>query len=269
MAEQQDMFENPISRARDLKARRRFGDAMEILKKELERHPDNLKVKASLADLYYRTERYKEASTLAGEILRDDPDDPRALVVMGNVLQARKKSAEALEYFNLALKVAETDYLWARVARCRLDSRDPAGALEAISRGQGLNPEGRELLRLKAEAARAGKDPATERDALQRVARLAPGDAEGFAHFVMPLLHDLPGRRAAQASERMRETPGQELNPHLLLFESLVHLKGGDPAKALARLESMMKQELPQELLEEAHQLKQRAEAASPKQTGG
>ena len=106
MAGQQDMFENPVNRARELKAERRYDEAKNLLQQELTRNPNNLRAKASLADLFYRTRRHKEALTLAGEILRDDPDDPRALLVMGNVLLARKKPREAREYFKLALDAA-------------------------------------------------------------------------------------------------------------------------------------------------------------------
>jgi tetratricopeptide (TPR) repeat protein len=105
------MFENPVARARELKARRRYDEAQKVLQAALARNPGDARAKASLADLYFRTRRYRQAMTLAGAILAQDPDEPRALVVMGNVLLQRKKPKEALEYFRLALSVAETDYL--------------------------------------------------------------------------------------------------------------------------------------------------------------
>jgi len=111
MTSQQDMFENPLHRARKLKTQRRYDEAQKILEQELIRQPTNLRAKASLADLFYRTDRHKDALTLAGEILRDDPDDPRALLVMGNVLLARKKPTEALDYFKLALENAGSESL--------------------------------------------------------------------------------------------------------------------------------------------------------------
>jgi len=115
MTDQQDMFDNPVARARDLKAKRRYDEARQILERELEKNPADLRAKASLADLHYRTGRHKEALTLAGEILRDDPDDPRALLVTGHVLLARKKRSEARENFKLALEAADSDYLKERI----------------------------------------------------------------------------------------------------------------------------------------------------------
>lgn len=238
--EQQDIFDNVVVRARELKARRRYREALALLKKAIAESPSNLKLKASLADLYYRTERFREALALAGEMLRDDPNDPRALVVVGNVLLERKKPREALEYFRLSLKVAETDYLWQRIARGHLDNKEPQAALAALVRAEALAPDSRDLLRLLAEDARMLDDPATEREVLRRASKVAPKDPEDYAGFLLYLLQDLPSRRAALASERARETPGQEMNPHLLLFESECLIKARDFAAARTRLATLL-----------------------------
>jgi tetratricopeptide (TPR) repeat protein len=244
---------------------------MNVLQQVLAENPSDRRAKASLADLYYRTgklaansmtrnERFREAMTLAGQILREDPDDPRALVVMGNVLLDRKKPREAMEYFRLALGVAVSDYLWARVARCHLDMREPLKALEVITQGETSYPSSYELLRLRTESVRALKDASAEREAFRKAARLAPAEAKGFASFVMPLLAGLAPRRAALISESLRETPGQELNPHLLLFEAQSYLNSRDPGMALSRLDSLLQQAAPVPLCEEATQLKELAE---------
>jgi tetratricopeptide (TPR) repeat protein len=259
--EQPGLFDNPLQRARELKAKREYKGAMEILQAELKRHPDNLKAKASLADLYYRTERHREALRLAGEILRDDPDDPRALVVTGNVLLARRKPAEALEQFRLALKIAETDYLWMRCARCHLDMKQHQDALEAVRQADRLNPDDTEVLRLWLETARQARDRPEEREVLRRAARSAPDDPEQFAAFVLPLLADLPHPEALRASEELRETRGQEINPSLLAFEIEAALEAGEVERAASRLKPLLSQELGTKLDEQAGLLAQRIES--------
>jgi tetratricopeptide (TPR) repeat protein len=257
---QQDMFENPVARARELKARRRYDEAQKVLEAALSRNPEDLRAKASLADLYYRTRRYREAMALAGQILSKDPDEPRALVVMGNVLLSRKKPKEALEYFRLALSVAETDYLWIRVARCHLDLKKPEQAKEALERAESFHAQGRELYRLQARVAQALSDHDAENAAFRRVTQAAPSDEEEFSNFVMPMLSDLPPRKAIDRSEKMRQTSGQELNPYLLLFESKSLLKNRDFKGARKRLRLLLDQDPPKPVRKEARALKAKAE---------
>ena len=257
---QQDMFENPVARARELKARRRYDEAQKVLQAALDRNPGDARAKVSLADLYYRTQRYRQAMTLAGAILAKDPDEPRALVVMGNVLLRRKKPKEALEYFRLALAVAETDYLWIRLARCHLELKEPERAKEALGSAESFNAEGRELFRLQARVAQALKDPEAATAAFRRAARAAPDDPEGFWAYLMPMLTDLPPRTAFHTSEKLRETKGQELNPHLLLFEAKSLLKKRDYPGALKHLLLLLDTDPPDPVLKEARALKSRAE---------
>jgi tetratricopeptide (TPR) repeat protein len=246
--QQQNMFDTVLSQARELKAKRLYAQAMELLRRALEQSPSNLKLKASLADLFYRTDRHREALALAGEILREDPNEPRALAVMGNVLQEKKKPREGLEYFRLALKAGETDYLWQRCARCHLDLKEPQAALAALVRAEALSPDTRELLRLLAEASRQLNDAATEREVLRRAFRVAPSDSEGYSAFVLHLLQDLPPRRASLSSERAREIPGQEMNPTLLLFECESLYKVRDFQASFLRLTTLLDNDPPERI---------------------
>ena len=253
------MFQNPVARARELKARRRYDEAQKVLQAALARNPGDTRAQASLADLYYRTQRYRQAMTLAGSILSKDPDEPRALVVMGNVLLRRKKPGEALEYFRLALSVAETDYLWLRVARCHLESKETDQAAEALRRAESFG-EGRELFRLQVKLAAAQNDTEAESRALRRAAKAAPEDPEGFWAYLLPMLAGLPPRKAFHQSEKLRETKGQELNPWLLLFEAKSLIKKRDYPGALKRLLLLLDQDPPDPVLKEARALKSKAE---------
>ena len=257
---QQDMFENPVARARELKARRRYEEAQKVLQAALARDPGDMRAQASLADLYYRTRRYRQAMTLAGAILSRDPDEPRALVVMGNVLLQRKKPKEALEYFRLALSVAETDYLWLRAARCHLELKQPEEAREALAKAESFDAGGRELFRLQAKAASALDDPEAESRAFRHAARAAPGDPEGFSAWLLPMLSDLPPRKAIHQSQKLREVKGQELNPYLLLFEAKSFLQKRDHPGALKLLLLLLDSDPPAEILKEAQALKTKAE---------
>jgi len=253
--EQKDMFKNPLTRARELKAKRRFDEARVLLESLIGEDPGDLKAKASLADLYYRLGDYRKALGLAGAIMKDYPDDPRALVVMGNVLRKRKKPREALEYFRLALNVAPTDYLWLRAAACHLDLKEPNEALQALDAADAIAAGNREGLRLRARVARMLNYSRAEKEIFKMAAQAAPGDEEGFAAFVAPLLADLPPRKAVLVSEEMRQQPGQEINPHLLLLEARFLHAGRDPAGAKKKLDGLLEREIPDSVREEAGQL--------------
>lgn len=232
---QQEMFDDVLGQARELVRAARTTEARELMERALRKTPENRRLLAALADLHYREQRFREAAALAGTILRRDPNDPRALVLMGNVLCERRKPREALSYFELALKVAETDYLWLRLARCHLDLREPAQALAALGRAETLSGPSRDILRLRAEAARQSGDSALEQDTFRRAAELAPPDERGFAEFWLPLLQDLPPRRALIQSERLRERPAQETNPELIRLEVRLLRRLREPLAAAAR----------------------------------
>ncbi len=232
---QQEMFDDVLSKARELVRAERSAEARRLMEQALRKTPENRRLMAALADLHYREQRFREAAALAGAILRRDPNDPRALVLMGNVLCERRKPREALSYFELALKVAETDYLWLRLARCHLDLREPAQALAALGRAETLGGASRDSLRLQAEAARQSNDSALEQDTFRRALELAPSDPRDFAEFWLPLLQDLPPRRALILSERLRERPGQETNPELIRLEARLLRRLRDHQAAAAR----------------------------------
>jgi tetratricopeptide (TPR) repeat protein len=254
---QEDLFANPLERARELKARHRYDEALRVLLQARAGAPADLRLKASLADLHYRTGNFRQALTLAGEILEADPNDPRALVVMGNVLLVRKKPADALGYFRLALEVAETEYLWSRIARCQLALRTPREALAAVERAEALG-RGRETLRLKLLVAHALRDPALEARAIAQLLEAAPPDPEGFAELLLPALHDLPARKAVALAERLRGAPGQAQNPDLLLFEVRGLLRARDPEAAARRLPTLLSASPPDRLARQIRALEAR-----------
>ena len=167
---QQNMFNTPVARAREFIAAGRYADALQLLKCALEEFPANVSIKAALADAYCRLTRFREALALAGEILRDDPNNPQALTTIGDVLLVRKKPRDALAQFTLALAANENDYLWARCARCHLDLKDLPAALAAIRRGQARAPDNSELLRLQIEVANKLNDPELAQAAEARLA---------------------------------------------------------------------------------------------------
>ncbi len=105
-------------RALALKKRGDYPAAEKELEEAIEEDPGHLLLKSSLADLYLRQGRVREARILTDAILSTDPEYPGALYLSGRILQKENRLEEALQCFRrahqrdpgefLVLKIAET-----------------------------------------------------------------------------------------------------------------------------------------------------------------
>ncbi len=236
MSDQQSIFDDPLIRAREFKAKGRYESAYDVLANALSKSPDDLALKASLADLYFRWGKYRKALTIAGQLLAQNSDDHRALVVIGNTLLAKKKPDEALEYFKLATNIAPTDYIWGRIAKCHFEKKRPQAALDALNRAEQLAAPTPRLLGLRAKCHEMLGETEAHRQILLRAARLVPTDPEAFFIGVWPILDALSPRQGASVSGDFRNKCNQTNNPHLLLFEAECLLKCKDFAGANDRI---------------------------------
>lgn len=240
-----DRSREAIAEARELKVRGLYAQARAVLERALAAAPGDRALRASLADLAFREGRTRRAMALAGEILREDPNDPRALVVMGNALLRRRDPSEALRHFTLALGVAPTEYLWLKVARCHLALRAPAEAHAATTEAARIAPPGPRALLIDAQAQRMSGDADAERAILLRLASTAPAEHAAFFRRLGPLLRELAPREAARIAALFRQAAGQAENPYLLLFEAEALARSRAPADARLRLEALCGQGVP------------------------
>ena len=103
-------------RARDLKRRGDFQEAEQELKEALEEEPGQLLLKASLADLYLRQNRPREARIIAEAILSLDPQYPQAQYILGEIFFKENSFDQALQCFRHACQKDTKSYLVLRVA---------------------------------------------------------------------------------------------------------------------------------------------------------
>lgn len=71
-------------RIRSSKESRRYSEAEEEIRYELQKNPEQSFLKTSLADVYLRQGRLIEARILIDEVLARDPQHPEALSVLGD-----------------------------------------------------------------------------------------------------------------------------------------------------------------------------------------
>ena len=104
-------------RARDLKKKGQFQAAETELMEALEEQPDHPFLKVSLADLYQRQGKLKEARVLTESILSTDPECHRALYVLGRIFLDEGEPEEALPCFQKASRGDQSPYLVRQTVR--------------------------------------------------------------------------------------------------------------------------------------------------------
>jgi len=164
-------------RIRSLKESRRYSEAEEEIRCELQKTPEQSFLKASLADLYLRQGRMIEARILVDEVLAQDPQHPEALSVLGDLFIKQRSPEKALDCYRQAFARDPRPYLILKTARAFKEMKlfdDALGELEKV-----LVVESKNLPFLKEKALILNRmkrfDQALE--TFERIKEMSPDDA--------------------------------------------------------------------------------------------
>lgn len=182
-----------LERIRALKTSGKNDEAEQEIRRELERNPDHLLLKASLADLYLRQGRLPEGRILAEEILARDPQHPQGLAIMGDILLKQRLSREALECYRQASNRDPRPYLVLKVVRALKETGDTSEALQELERVLVRNPENVPFLKEKAVILNRLKRYDEALEIYEKLRMLAPADS-----FVQKEILRLRGRDRPQ-----------------------------------------------------------------------
>ena len=83
---------------------RRYSEAEEEIRHQLQKNPEQSFLKASLADLYLRQGRLIETRILIDEVLALDPQHPEALSVLGDFFIKQRSPQKALDCYRQACR---------------------------------------------------------------------------------------------------------------------------------------------------------------------
>lgn len=164
-------------RARDLRKRGQYQEAEDELKEALDEQPDNLLLRASLAEVYVRQDRPLEAKVLAEAILSVNPQYPQALYILGEVFLRQEKLDEALECFRQASEGDKRPYLILRVARTLRKMERYKEALETLDSAPLHQKDNRYFLKERALVLNRMKRYEEALDVYERVRKLDPKDS--------------------------------------------------------------------------------------------
>lgn len=175
--DQEEFYSNLPKRLHFLIDRKRFWEAEEEIRQALKENPENLFLKASLADLYLRQGRFSEGRILAEEILANDPQHPLALSVLGSILLKQHSAQKALDCFRQAFNRDPRPYLILKTAQALKEMGNLSGALEELDKILVVSPENVSFLKEKAFILNRMKQYDQALKTYETIKKLSPDDA--------------------------------------------------------------------------------------------
>lgn len=175
--DQEQSYSTLQKRIQSLKEKKRFGEAEKEIRQALEGNPENLFLKAILADLYLRQGHFTEGRILAEEILEQDPQHPQALTVLGDLFLKQHSPQKALECYKQAFNLDPRPYLILKSARALKEMGNLSEALEELDKILVVNPENISFLKEKAFILNRMKKYDQALKTYETIKTLSPDDA--------------------------------------------------------------------------------------------
>src|SRR6056297_2083225 len=99
-----------VNKALDYKNNGDYNQAEELLKKGLDKYPENNYLIVSLADIFYKQKNLDKAMELIDENLDKNPDYIRALSLKGKIHFTKREYKKAKEFYEKAYQNKENEY---------------------------------------------------------------------------------------------------------------------------------------------------------------
>jgi tetratricopeptide (TPR) repeat protein len=224
-------------RSRILKKEGKLQDAERELREALEGEPDHPLLKTSMAHLYLRQDRFREARILAESVLSHAPEYPQALYVLGETYYHEGNHEDALRCFVQAAQMDPIPYLTRSIIRTLKRLKRYEEALETVETALMTDRENVRLLMEKALVLERMRLPAEALRTYERLKELDPEDP-----FVAKAIYklkslDRPEKEVIGELQKVLTIPSRKDNPQLhgLLGEKLK--KAGRLKEAAAEYE--------------------------------
>ncbi|MEW6364861.1 MAG: sulfatase-like hydrolase/transferase [Acidobacteriota bacterium] len=131
-----------IQRAGELSNLDRYAEASCTLEQVLREDPANPQAMLLLANCYVELERSNEAKRLLSSVLQQDPRNVQALVCMAKILQGEGQGEDVIRVCKRALEVDERNTLaHTLMGQAYMDRQDYANALPSLQRAVEIQPK--------------------------------------------------------------------------------------------------------------------------------
>ena len=199
--------EKLTDRIRSLKVGRRYSEAEEEIRLELQKNPEQSFLKTSLADLYLRQGRLIEARILVDEVLAQDPQHPEALSVLGDLFIKQSSPQKALDCYRQAFARDPKPYLVLKTARAFKEMKLFDDALQELEKVLVLEPKNLPFLKEKASILNRMKRFDQALETFERIKEMSPDDT-----FVQKEILRLRSRRRpeTQVVKELQAVVGME-----------------------------------------------------------
>jgi tetratricopeptide (TPR) repeat protein len=177
-------------RIRILKQSKRYSEAEEEIRYELQKTPEQSFLKTDLADLHLRQGRSIEARILIEEVLARDPQHPEALSVLGDLFIKERSPQRALECYRQAYSRDPKPYLVLKAARAFKEMKLFDSALQELEKVLVVKPKNLPFLKEKALILSRMKRFDQALETLEKVKEISPDDP-----FVQKEIFRLRSRR--------------------------------------------------------------------------
>ncbi len=197
---------------------KRFSQGELLLREKMQQFPpgtaENTLIKANLADILLRQGKLQEARETAMEALFENPNQVRALTVLGLVSLQRKDSDEAIDHLEKAYRLKRNAYQAGRLARAYEAAGSEKQALAVLREALEESPRDQFLLKQYTRL-RKKCGPAAERDEL--LSRFSAEEETSllYAEYIEGNLQKLGPEKAAAELERIMKVGKRSSNPHL------------------------------------------------------
>ncbi len=125
-----------------MKNRAEMGEAVEMLGKAVAKDKDSLFLKTELGNLYVQQNDYKQALAIFEHIVRDDPKNVTAIIMLAEVLSALGDHGEAIKAYEKALALEpNSERIHLLLGSEYVKGNEPERALELYKRLTEVNPE--------------------------------------------------------------------------------------------------------------------------------
>ncbi len=166
-----------FERFRSLKESRRYSEAEEEIRCELQKNPEQPFLKTSLAELYLRQGRLSEARIMIDEVLTLDPQNPEALSILGDLFIKQKAPQKAIDCYCQASARDPKPYLMLKIARAFKEMKRFDDALQELEKVLVVKPKSLAFLKEKAIILNRMKRFDEALETLERAREISPKDA--------------------------------------------------------------------------------------------
>ncbi|MCL6584764.1 MAG: tetratricopeptide repeat protein [bacterium] len=225
------IIKSKVNLIREFQRKRKYVEAEKEIQDALRKHPDNGLLLNCLAEVYVRQKNYREASLILERRLRSNPRDFQALALTGELMAQQGRYQDSLPYFEQALSLKESSYLYSQLVRALTQAGQVEKALNVVNTALEAYPMDAYLLEEKGKILRKLKKFSEAAEAYEKVLKADPDDSFAYKEYIRLKSSGQSNEELIRELKAILKVPSRASNPYL-------HTLLGDTYKAERKYEA-------------------------------